>query len=163
MEVGQSVEEMKARAEEMARYYCKGFVTALHLVVQDTEHYLDKLNPKYREKAQEGFIRVVGFYDGIPFEELPADEDFSPLLVVRELLPRFKESLDWTLHGENEEINLRAMSDLAIAIKFVGQVYDLRLEKLVREIRKDPGQKGFTIEFSDLYGNRFDFGRTQLN
>src|SRR3989338_4397548 len=86
--------EMQNKADEIGKYYYKGFGSLINGVLGDIELYLIDNKTGLMERSCKWLNQIENFYKAIPFEKLKNREEFYPLFVVKRLLPIFKHQME---------------------------------------------------------------------
>ena len=144
--------ELRQKAKEMARYYCKGLGNTLVTIAGFGADVLKNPENVPVDELYLYFDKIMRFYDNIPFDALQDNEAYAPLFVVRELLPFFKEAMDVVYLQKNER-GLKNLTHYDRVIREVGDVYRRNLRALLIEIKKFPEAQDFEVELIDLEGN----------
>jgi len=151
------IQEKKELAQQMARWYYKGFGSSMEGILCNMEGYVQ--NPEmlnYSEIVYRLLNRVGEFYSKIPFGDFHGKEQFYPLFIVKSLLPFLHHSLDTTFNERTEE-NFRVLDVRIQAIVEVGRLYDESLRSVLKEIRLLPEGKDFQVQVIDDRGKVWSF------
>lgn len=162
MELEARVAELQNKAQEMAKYYCKGFNNYIGGILLGGRLYLK--NPEilhYSEDAYGSFKKIEDFYANIPFDTLYGKEEFNPLFAVKDLLPQFRKAMDGVFKDKSEE-PFKNFDDIVGRIHEMGRLYTFNLERIILDIRAIPGQKNFDIQIIDLDGKPWSLVRALL-
>ena len=158
--------ELQERANEMAKYYCKGFGDAFNSILGNASRYVRMPNHEKREdwkkEAYSEFDNVNGFYRGIiqNFPNMLKREDkkeFYSLIVVSEWLPIFKEGMDRFFESGNDSAMRNLTSIRTVIIKF-GEFYAGRLNQILDEIHSFPEGKNFNVKLKTIDGKVWETG-----
>jgi len=143
------VNRMKETVREMAGYYYKGFGALVSGILANGELFLgEQERNDLLEKSYDWFSRVENFYSKIPFGLLQGREEFYPLFVVRDLLPKFRDSMDEIFKEKRKDV-LRNFERIAQTIVDIGTLYRNKLEQLLEKIRLFPEEKDFKVAIPD--------------
>jgi hypothetical protein len=148
------IEELKQKALQAGKYYCKGFGDALDGVNVGVEGHLRCPEKGYDKIAVRTFQKIENFYSFIPFSSLQ-NELFYPLFVVADMLPIYKEKMNKTLVTQDDKL-LEDMANYSGSIKDVGDVYRKNVRELLKEITTRPEGKNFCIHLTDLEGKDWE-------
>lgn len=144
----------KARAEELGRYYCKGFGNSLDGINTFAEAYLHLRDPEVQQRqvgfAHKEFSRTDGFYDKIPFDTLQG-EVFAPLFVVRRMLPVYRGIFNQIVATRSEP-QFKRLTDYSVAIVEVGRLYESSFAEALVLARSFPEGKDFVVNVTALDG-----------
>jgi len=154
MDLEHRVEELKSRIELMKKLYYKGFGNMVCGIYFNSDSYLTEPTEETRDLILEILSMVEGHYKTIPFKELDSNEDFAPLFVVRDLLPRYgKEVREFLEEPTNEAV--KEISHDRTTIVSVGEVYRGNFIRRLDELRQLPGYENFGVVLVDYKGDKF--------
>jgi len=156
--VEQSVEQLKARAELMGKYYFRGFGNFIQIVVANAQIYL--LYPEDRVEVKketlDAYSLIEELYKKIPFEELKDNEDFKPIFSARDLLPEYKQALDSFFEAPTEEKE-NILDKLGIKILETVEPYRENFWGLTKKIRSISENENFYVKVIDWNGVEWRF------
>ena len=90
---------------------------------------------------------IEKFYDGIPFEIVGRINWYKPLVVTRELLPRFREAVE-SFYAKRDEASLRNLEAVGESLVENANSYKSNLLGLMAEI-EITGNQRFTVQIRD--------------
>lgn len=155
-----TTEKLKARVEEMAKYWKVGFGNYIAGIQLSAEVYCvvhkeDRV--EMRKHHIEGLLSAIeGAYNKIPFSKLDREtEEFKPLFEVNGLIPKLKEECEklWSKPGEADAPKIFLMGKHIVNL---GRLYDVYSQKLVREIRKSSGNKDYKVRIEHISGKKIE-------
>ena len=149
--------ELQNKAQEMAKYYYKGFGDSISGIASNPQTYLK--HPErtyYSEDAYQWIKQIEDFYAKIPFNTLHGKEEFYPFFIMKELLPEVRKKMDEVFKEKNNG-SCRTLEIFTKTITTVGGVYRKNLKKLFDEIRTISGEDNFCITITDHKGEKWYF------
>lgn len=155
----ETLEELKDKAREMDRYYLKGIGNTFTGILYSAELYVISENEEEKEKASKDFKtrlgKIEGFCKTIPFEDLHGEEEYYPLFVINQMLPRLKESLNDFLERDREYVLEKRggfFEKKIITAAELGALYHDNIKEVFEQIRSRPGGEDFEMENFDIKG-----------
>ncbi len=143
------LEEMQEKAQQIARYYYKGFGATMDGILSNAEAFLKTPErTDYSEKAYKWAKEIEDFYSKIPFGSLQGKEEFYPLFIVKMLLPQLKEGMD-KVFKEQDEGSLRRLEIGIQTVVTVGGLYWNSLIEVLKDIREFPDGRNFGLAIKD--------------
>jgi hypothetical protein len=93
-------------------------------------------------------------YDKIPFKDLEADNDFVPLLVIRDLFEVYARLTRSFLNDPQEE-KFRDLNQLRCCILDYGEVYRRNIDRTLDELRQYPEYSNYNFTITNHQWNQF--------
>lgn len=145
-----SLDELKALATEMAKYYLIGFGNALDGILVQAEAFYRLENGKEKriQWAYEELKRIEFIYAEIPFNSLEGKGDFKPLFEVRDRLPILRRKMDELFVVKNEA-GLGDLKSFVQEVANIGLQYKDNLMQTLNQIRSFSEAKDFRVPIKD--------------
>jgi hypothetical protein len=156
------VERLKGKVEMMTQCYFKGFGALNTSVASAAELYVRNVYGEEKaKKASEalGFLeKMTAFYETIPFQKLPPDEDYALLFVARDLLRMYDRDVRNCFTKPDEFIYNKVWRE-SQSIGIIGELFRDKFGAALTELRAVPGYETFTVQLRNHDGNLWDNGR----
>jgi len=137
--------ELKSKALEMGAYYYHEFIDHIGKIQQTIAN--SSIDPKSKDTAEGILSQIEKFYEELP-EPPDGREEFSPILTIKEILPRFKQALrNYFTREDKAERGLAVITlgRLAVRLTQSHESYHANLLALLHEIRDYPNEKDFVV------------------
>jgi len=76
MVINTSLEELKQKARDLARYYHKGFGSTINMIIDDAIAYYSHPRIEYADRVQKYLPKIEELYSRIPLLSLKAGKNF---------------------------------------------------------------------------------------
>jgi hypothetical protein len=146
-------------AEEMAKYYFKGFGNSIDGTITDMEaflHFRENNNAdKYKNRFEYNIVHLLLHYETIPFQTLKGKPVFKPLFAANELLLKYY-CIANLFFDSPEDRTYNRLRLIGNEIVKEGRKYHDNLTTVLQTIRNDPVHKDFTVKVFDDKGEIWD-------
>jgi hypothetical protein len=150
-----TADELRDRIEKMAQYYIERFDSRVDMV--QWYAYTLLTNVATREEAEQPIRKFAsflsGFYQKIPFEDLPM-EDFYPLFEVRNLVPEYEKAVSNFLDDPSEP-NRKRLATISLSMVETGIPFGKTFDNYVSRYRSLPGKEHYNVIVSDPDGKKW--------
>lgn len=156
-----SLEELKVKVEEMAKYWKAGFgnyVAAIATFVGPYAKYKKGRNEIYQH-SEKLLSEIEGLYSKIPFSELNKEAyEFKPLFKIDGLIPELRNKCNKFWGGPTESLS-KEIFLIGKHIVNLGRLYDTYAQRLVHEIRKSPGNEDYKVKVYHITGEEKKYSK----
>lgn len=150
----EQVIDLQNKIDIMKKYYFKGFSTMIASIYINSHVYIDNSTQEGKELILNELINIETLYTSILFQELDSNEDFAPLFVIRELLPKYA-GLVRDFIENPADVVLKDIGQKTATLTAIGEVYRNNFNQRLDELRRIPGYENFNIFLVDYKGDEF--------
>lgn len=151
-----TLEELKEDALALGRFYSKDFGALLCSIHYTAQVYLHEPTPERRQKMENGLEIINEFYGTIPFDDLLGDARYSPLFVVKQLLPKVKRKMSLFFDNPAEE-TCQELFLLCNVVHEVGYLYRKSFHDAIEKVRARPEGSDFIIKLIGITGTEWNY------
>ena len=145
-----SLDELKALATEMARYYHRGFAESVKSIIDNARRYEVLASERLLKETYTWLGKINEIYSAIPFNDLEGREEFRPLFLIRDRLPMFKFQVNEIFERKRKD-SFDLLRSYGIKIIDIGKSYSAILSGLLNEIKMFPEGKDFTVSVKNIF------------
>ena len=142
--------QMQETASEMARYFRRGFGSAVTNILATTSNREEGIATEEDVRIAYAMLEnIEQLYATIPFTRLESQPNFYPIFVIRDLLPKLKQSMD-NYFVKQSEISAYMILAYCHAIARTGEVYADNFRDLLEKIKAQEQINWFKLTVTHL-------------